>query len=248
MNRFLVAIFAVPSLFGLLSSCTANFPSKEVSTQTESTHQSHRQGADNPNAHHHQSSTHSHSNHGSESASLTKAQLTKPAEIAVNQPQTFLIEIQDNTGKPIADFETFQEKLMHLIVVSDDLDVFDHLHPEYDGDGLFKVEITFPKPGTYTLVSDYKPIGISEQISVLNAQVPGVKLTSSNPIQENMSQIVEDTEITLNYSQSVLQSGQEVTLKFNLKDAKTNQPIDDLKPYLGEGGHLVIFKQSNPLT
>ncbi|ERT05903.1 ytkA-like family protein [Lyngbya aestuarii BL J] len=247
MNRFLISLFAVPSLLTLIQSCAVNSPSKDASTQAQQTHQMNHNSGDNLSAHH-QSSTHSHSNHSSESASLTKAQLTKPSQIAVNQPQTFLIEIQDKTGKPITDFETFQEQLMHLIVVSEDLDVFEHLHPEYDGDGLFQVEITFPKPGSYTLVTDYKPSRMSEEITLLNAQVPGVQLTSSVKINENMSQILEDTQITLTSSQPVLQSGQEVTLKFNLKDAKTNQPINDLKPYLGEQGHLVIFKQSNPLT
>ncbi|WP_413167637.1 hypothetical protein ACL6C3_13255 [Capilliphycus salinus ALCB114379] len=248
MNRFLISLFAVPSLLTLIQSCAVNFSSKDASVQAQQTHQMNHNSGEHSSAHHHQSSTHSHSNHSSESASLTKAQLTKPAEIAVNKPQTFLIEIQDKTGKTITDFETFQEKLMHLIVVSEDLDVFQHLHPEYDGDGLFKVEITFPKPGSYTLVTDYKPIGISEQVSVLNAELPGVQLTSSLKIDKNMSQILEDTQVTLTSSQPVLKSDQEVTLKFNLKDAKTNQPINDLKPYLGEQGHLVIFKQSNPLT
>ncbi|MGB3187902.1 MAG: hypothetical protein WBB43_00575 [Limnoraphis sp.] len=259
MNRFLITTFAIPSLFGLLQSCSVNFPSKDTA-HTEQTHQMNHNSADSSHsdsmmsntsshaANHSESSTHSHSNQTSDTLSLTKAQLTKPAEIIVNQPQTFLIDIQDQAGKSITKFDTFQEKLMHLIVVSDDLEVFNHLHPKYEGDGLFKVEITFPKPGNYTLVSDYKPFEESEQISVLNAQVPGVKLTSSVKIDENMSQILEDTQVTLTSSQPVLQSGQEVTLKFNLKDAKTNQPINDLKPYLGEQGHLVIFKQSNPLS
>ncbi len=158
MNRFLITTFAIPSLFGLLQSCSVNFPSKDA-TAGEQTHQMNHNSVDNSSTHnHHQSSTHSHSNHPSEASSLTKAQLTKPAEIIVNQPQTFLIDIQDQAGKSITKFDTFQEKLMHFIVVSDDLEVFNHLHPKYEGDGLFKVEITFPKPGNYTLVSDYKPI------------------------------------------------------------------------------------------
>ncbi|MEA5537680.1 hypothetical protein VB834_01395 [Limnoraphis robusta Tam1] len=258
MNRFLITALAIPSLFSLLQSCSLNFPSKNASAQAEQTHQSHQNHSDNNNTQPAHSTQHSdstnhqhhqqHSTPHSDSLSVTKAQLTKPAEIIVNQPQTFLIAIQDKTGKPITEFETFQEKLMHLIVVSDNLEVFDHLHPEYQGEGVFEAKITFPKPGNYSLVSDYKPLGENEQVSVLNAQVPGIQLSSSVKIDQNMIQTLENTEVSLTPSQAVIKSGEDVTLKFNLKDTKTNQPINDLKPYLGERGHLVIFKQSAPLT
>jgi len=34
---------------------------------------------------------------------------------------------------------------MHLIAVSDDLQVFQHLHPGYKGNGRFEVETQFPQ-------------------------------------------------------------------------------------------------------
>jgi hypothetical protein len=35
---------------------------------------------------------------------------------------------------------------------------------------------------------------------------------------------------------------------FNLRQAANNRPIEDLQPYLGQRGHLVILRQINPLA
>lgn len=47
----------------------------------------------------------------------TQVQLTISEEIAPNQSTPLMLEVQDASGQPITDFQTFQEKLMHLIVV-----------------------------------------------------------------------------------------------------------------------------------
>ena len=39
-----------------------------------------------------------------------------------------------------------------------------------------------------------------------------------------------------------------VQLNFNLVDANTKKSIDDLQPYLGERGHLVIIRQASEIT
>lgn len=250
MNRFLMTTFAIPSLFGLLQGCSLNLPSKEASTQTEQ-HQTQaatltqHSGSTDHHHHHHQHHQHDHHQH---SESITDVKLTKPANITVNQPQTFTFEIVDKNGERVTDFEVFQEELMHLIIVSDDLEVFDHLHPEYDAQGLFKVDIAFPQAGDYTLVSDYMPKGSPEQVSLSTVRVPGTRLSSSVEMDQSLTQTVENTAVSLSSSQPVIKSGENITLKFNLKDAQTNQPINDLEPYLGEKGHLVIFRQSEPLT
>lgn len=177
----------------------------------------------------------------------TQAKLTIPANI---KPQTLIpltIDIQDKEGKPIAKFETFQEKLMHLIVVSDDLQFFNHIHPTYKENGRFEVKANFPQSGNYTLFSDYKPADQKERVSVLKAQIPGAN-PSPATIDINQAKTFGDTKVSLTFSQPTLKVGQDVTLMFDLRDTATNQPITDLQPYLGERGHLVIIKQSSPLT
>jgi hypothetical protein len=45
-----------------------------------------------------------------------------------------------------------------------------------------------------------------------------------------------------------IKAGKEVKLSFDLQDVAKKQPVQDLQPYLGEKGHLVIVRSSSPLT
>ncbi|MEG3864761.1 MULTISPECIES: hypothetical protein [unclassified Microcoleus] len=175
------------------------------------------------------------------------AKLTVPSNIAPKTPVPLVIEVQNKEGKSIADFDKFQEQLMHLIVVSDDLQYFNHIHPTYKGNGRFEVQTDFPGSGGYTLFSDYKPAKNAEQVSVLKMQVPGQALARSK-VDMATTKTLGNTKANLTFSQPQIKPGQGVNLIFNLQDASSNQPLNDLQPYLGERGHLVILKQSSPLT
>lgn len=189
-----------------------------------------------------------HSHGASSSAVLTtQAKLNAPSTITANKPVPLAIEIQDKDGNAITAFEMFQEKLMHLIVVSNDLQVFQHLHPEYKEKGIFEVETTFPKPGNYSLFVDYKPAAQSEQISVLKASVTGAP-SPAPAADTTLVKTFGDTKVKLNFSKPTIKAGEEVMLIFSLQDVKTNKPVTDLQPYLGEKGHLVIIRQSPELT
>lgn len=177
---------------------------------------------------------------------FTQAKLKVPNIITPNKNIPIVIGVQDSDGKAIANFDTFQEKLMHLILVSDDLQFFSHLHPTYKENGQFEVTASFPQAGNYTFFSDYKPAGQTEQISVLKTQVPGNSIAAPG-INLNRSKTFNDTKVNLAVSEPTVKAGKEVTLMFKLEDASNNQPLTDLQPYLGEKGHLVILRQSTSL-
>ncbi|MGF1676109.1 MAG: hypothetical protein ACFCUV_20850 [Rivularia sp. (in: cyanobacteria)] len=164
------------------------------------------------------------------------AKLIVPPKINVNTPVALTIDIKDKQGNSITNFDKFQEKLMHLIVVSDDLESFNHIHPTYKGNGRFEVQADFPQPGNYTLFSDYKVAGKAEQISTSIVQVPGTNL-SKPKIDLATNKTFGNTKANLNLSQPNIKAGQEVHLIFNLLDATTNKPPKDLQNYLGEKGH-----------
>lgn len=177
----------------------------------------------------------------------TQATLTASRDIAPKTPVNLLIDIKDSAGKAIASFDTFQEKLMHLIIVSDNLQFFSHIHPTYKGNGRFEVDANFPASGSYTLLSDYKPAGQKEQVSVMKKQVPGNSLPAP-AIDFNSAKTFEDTKVNLAFSQPKVKAGEEVTIMFDLQQKSNNKSVTDLQPYLGERGHLVILKQSSQLT
>lgn len=240
MNRFLNAI-AITTTLILAQSCSllVRDEGKPISAATHQ-HEEHSMGEINH-------TEHSTSGAGDEKKALTQAKLKVLSIITPNKSIPILIDVQDLDGKAIANFDTFQEKLMHLILVSDDLQFFSHLHPTYKENGQFEVAARFPQAGGYTFFSDYKPAGQTEQVSVLKTQVPG-NSTAASKIDLNRNKTFNDTKVNLALSEPTVKAGKEVTLIFKLQDASNNQPLTDLQPYLGEKGHLVILRQSTSLT
>jgi hypothetical protein len=218
--------------------------SGEASTQTKQ--MPHGTGQMSPG--HSGAGSHGSHSHGTETSETTRAKLTVPAKISPNQPVSLTIDIQDKAGKAVTKFETFQEKLMHLIVVSDDLQFFDHIHPDYKENGRFEVTTKFPKPGNYTLFSDYKPTAQAEQVSVMKAAIPGGKLTTAPTVDTSFTKTFGKTKVALTFDKPTLKAGEDVMVMFDLQDAASNKSVTDLQPYLGETGHLVIVKQSPSLT
>ncbi len=200
-------------------------------------------GSEMPSEQH--GSQNEHSDHGG-SVATAKASLAKPWIISHNKPTPLTIAVTNQQGKAIAQFDMFQEKLMHLIVVSDDLQFFDHIHPAYKGNGRFDVSAKFPQPGAYTLFSDYKPTGQSEQVSVLKVQSPG-STPVANTVDYATTKQLDTTKVSLAIAPTSLKAGQEAELQFTLQQSN-GAAVTDLQPYLGEKGHLVILKRSAPLT
>lgn len=240
MNELITAI-ALTSILVLTQACT------EVSTISNAEEPKPIATNNHDDRHKHGEPFHDDKKTSMEKLTVAKANLTTPLNMLPNTTVPLLIDVQNLNGKVIEDFEIFQEKLMHLIIVSDDLQFFDHLHPNYQQNGRFKVSASFPQAGKYTLFSDYKPAQSPEQISVLKTQVGG-RSPSAVPINFDRTKTFRTAQINLISSQDRIKAGEEVTLTFDLKDTATNQPLTDLQPYLGEKGHLVIIKKSTPLT
>ncbi len=190
-----------------------------------------------------------HSGHGemampaAEGAETTTAKLTA-GNIQAGAETKLAIDIKAKSGQAIDKFETFQTKKMHLIIVSDDLQTFSHVHPTYQQQGRFEVQANFPQGGNYTLISDYKPESQAEQVSLMQVKVAG-KPASAPKLDFTKAKSIGDTKVQLTTDN--LKAGKETMLVFKMQQAN-GQPVSDLQPYLGERGHLVIMKSSDPLT
>jgi hypothetical protein len=256
MKRFLAAVAVGATLF-LAQACSSPAKSQSKQAETADPHAGHHMGemkmpdsstqvttpdpSADPHAGHHMGHMTPQTNGDNQ------VKLTAPKDITPKTSIPLVINIQDKAGKAISSFDRFQEKQMHLIIVSDDLQFFSHLHPEYQGNGRFDVEASFPQPGNYTLFSDYKPTGQTEQVSVLKTQVSGNK-SDAPAIDLSHTKTFGDTKVNLTFSEPTVKAAQEVTLTFNLQQASNNQSVTDLQTYLGERAHLVILRQSSPLT
>ena len=162
---------------------------------------------------------------------------TDPLQPQAGSATKLVLQIQDDDGAPIKSFDTLHEKLVHLIVVREGLDEFAHLHPDVDASGMMTGEFTFPKGGKYRLFADHQPQGKSPGLAAGELVVAGDD-TPAAALVPNASPEVTVGEIKAHVT--IAPGAQETTVRFHFVGAD-DQPVDDLQPYLGAMGHLVII-------
>lgn len=207
---------------------------------------------------------HAHGHDGADAHGTGSARLifsSQPQELPAGAPATWTLRIVDSTDKPVEKFALVHEKLLHLIVVSADLSWFNHVHPEYKGNGEFSVTMTLPREGGYKLYADYTPEGRSQVVSqqeiraggsatpaatplpVADTLGPGgwmVKRVHAIPEGEPDFQGGAEYQVALMPMPGSIVAGRDVMLHFQVRD-RSGKPIDNLEPYLGAMGHAVIL-------
>ena len=81
----------------------------------------------------------------------------EPREVRAGAPATLVFTVKNSSGETFRDLAIVHEKPMHLLVVSDDLSEFYHIHPNQQVDGSYRVAHTFPNGGRYKLYADFTP-------------------------------------------------------------------------------------------
>jgi hypothetical protein len=196
-----------------------------------------------------------HSNHNKskdKKAKTNQLTITPSKNLAAGKPQVLTVQVRSAGGKAIEQFDIAHEKLMHLIIVRNDLSYFTHLHAESISKGKLQVTANLPVDGQYIAFADYVPKGAQQQVSTQTLKVGGDKdkaTPSNTPLTPDatLSKSVGDLKVSLLLDPKMIKPGQEVAVTLDIKDA-AGKPITDLQPYLGAMGHLVIIKQSPVLT
>jgi Cu+-exporting ATPase len=161
---------------------------------------------------------------------------------AAGRPTTLTVAVRDAaTGDLVDDLVRTHQVWMHVIITRDDLGTFAHLHPEPTGTpGTYTVTATFPTAGTYTLHTELRRRG--QMVDVLDthritvagpAPAPAVAPTADVRTWDG-----DGVRITLD-GEAHLGEASDFTLRFT--DA-AGRPVDDLQPYLGAAGHVVVMR------
>jgi hypothetical protein len=171
----------------------------------------------------------------------------RPAALKARQPGRLRFVISDpHTGEPVTHFEEVHEKLIHLFVVSFDLSVFAHVHPELQADGSFLLDWNFPKPGPYQLYADFFPSGGTPQIvqkTFVTAGFTGSLLGARAHLQPDAQLEKTGPSTTVRLADSKFLAGRKQNVVFTLADQRTGQPVTDLQPYLGAWGHMLVLSE-----
>ena len=160
-----------------------------------------------------------------------------PPQIPSARPIALEFRIADpRTGAPVKQFEIVHEKLFHLFIVSQDLQYFAHVHPDFDG-AVFRLNTVLPMAGTYRLLADFYPTGGTPQLvpktittagytTPLEAGIPRLAPDLSPQHGENL-----EVELKLDPAQPI--AGRKTMLFVHVT------PAEGLEPYIGAWAHLL---------
>lgn len=173
-----------------------------------------------------------------------------PATLVAGKSQDLSVQVRSAEGKAIEKFDIQHEKLMHLIIVRNDLSYFTHVHAESIKKGKLQFTANLPADGQYTAFADYVPKGSTQQVNTQTLNVGTAKETASTTSltpDNTLSKSVGDLKVSLLADPKTIKPGQETAITLDIKDA-AGKPVTDLQPYLGAMGHLIIIKQSSVLA
>ncbi len=160
-----------------------------------------------------------------------------PALIRPGAPVTLSFRVVDpDTGASVTKFELVHEKLMHLFLVSANLEYFVHDHPVLKEDGSFELAVRLPQGGMYRLLADFYPSGAVPQLAVDTLYVTGPQTAAHlQPSLGESKGANLSARLVLDPEHPI--AGLETKLFFSL------QPGEGLEPYLGAWGHMLAASE-----
>ena len=162
----------------------------------------------------------------------TNPEAGKPVSIA------FTPKIIGNESAQVP-LDEVHEKKIHVIIVSQDLGWYHHIHPEYQADGSYVVSDTFPGGGEYIVFADYQPTGAGNQVQRRTFTVAGEPKKVETFTTQSLSTKTDGYTVTLKptagkfLTNNLNHIGVDVTLN--------GKPVTDFEMIMGAKGHLVII-------
>ena len=169
-------------------------------------------------------------------------ELSTPADLEAGHPAALTFSFSDSRGRRIRFLERVHEQPVHLLIVSTDLSEFAHIHPVLQPDDTFAVNHSFANGGTYWLFVDHTPPGATQTISRFRLHVKGAIRPARALQPDGLTKTIDGLRVKLTLAPR-LRAGADLSFRFDVSDAATSQPVNDLEPYLGAWAHIMIVSQ-----
>jgi len=147
--------------------------------------------------------------------------------------------ILDPSGAPVTRYVESHDKLLHLIVVRNDLANFQHVHPQLDANGTWRVPVNLSQAGDYRVFADFTADGGPALTLGANVHVAGRYDPQPLPAV-SASAAIDGYTVTLDGAPKVDESSM-----LTMTVSRDGKPVTDLQPYLGAYGHLVALRASD---
>jgi hypothetical protein len=160
-----------------------------------------------------------------------------PPAVRTNEPVTLTFRVLDpESGEQVRHFEVVHERLMHLFVVSENLQFFLHDHPVPQPDGSFKIRFELPFGGMYRLLADFYPQGSVPQLTQETLFADG----GSEP--EKLVPSL-DPSSSRNLTASLRLEPEQPLAGLESRLIYTLNPSSGLEPYIGAWGHMLAVSE-----
>jgi hypothetical protein len=146
------------------------------------------------------------------------------------------ISFKDKVGNLVKEFEVSHEKLLHLIIVSEDLVRYHHIHPTKRDSGEFQIDYPLPD-GAYKAFIDAKPVGYGYHVEPLPFTVGSNVTPEKASLTPDEDFVSNKNGVTVTMTPTSLNVGEPITLDFKIEGGTP-------EPYLGALGHVVILDQN----
>ena len=201
---------------------------------------------------------------GANTAEYFTAFTANPAQLEAGKSGmlSFTPKIKGNESAPVP-LELVHEKKMHLILVSDDLSWFDHIHPEYTASGSYDIKVLakgenftsgrghnetrFDAGGKYWAFTDYKPTGGLNQVNKTELNVAGAPAKTVAYTQTKLTTSVDGFTLKMEagHDGAGFKSGSQQHIPVTItKGGKLVDPAT-FENYLGEKAHLVMVEMAS---
>lgn len=190
--------------------------------------------------------------------------VANPAQLEVGKPGmlSFTPKMEGNESAPVP-LDLVHEKKMHLILVSDDLSWFDHIHPEYGASGAYEIKVLgkgenftngrghnetrFDAGGKYWAFADYKPLGALNQVNKIALDVSGTPAKTVVYAQPKMTATVDGYTLTMEAGHGGVgfTTGSQQHIPVMIKQGGKAIDPATFENYLGEKAHLVLVEANS---
>jgi hypothetical protein len=172
-----------------------------------------------------------------------------PITPEAGKPTEFVLSVTDQKlGDPIKEFELVHDKLMHVIIVGEDLSYFAHIHPTIrsgndDDNTIFTITHIFPKSGKYKIWVDFKPKAGNQIIAAFKFKVTGQPIHRPEELihdgKYTKQSLDGQYQISLKIPDKIVAQN-DVDIAFSISDI-SGRPITNLELLMAAGGHSVII-------
>jgi len=170
---------------------------------------------------------------------------SKPANLRAGEAATLRFSVKDREGRPARGVSVSHDRILHVIIISEDLSVFAHVHPEDFGliskemirSAQFGVRYDFPRAGRYLVAADAAVNGthISNHFIV---EASGDTVMAAPRKDLSREKKFGDYDVTFSSEPEHITAKKETLLRYEIKE--NGKPVTDLETYLSAPMHIAI--------